>query len=102
MAEAEVRALQNFDTYSKQRSIIPKHIDTPVNRNQYPSRYINDHSDDKFDMDPFSTCDSESVFSQTNHEKSNNKDTPTILKSILKELSSQNVKTPESPIVVSD
>lgn len=102
MAEAEVRALQNFDTYSKQRSIIPKHIDTPVNRNQYPSRYINDHSDDKFDMDPFSTCDSESVFSQTNHEKSNNKETPTIQKSILRELSSQNVKSRESPTVVSD
>lgn len=74
----------------------------PVNRNQYTARYINDHSDDKFDIDPFSTCDSESVFSQTNHEKSNNKETPTIQKSILRELSSQNVKTPESPTVVSD
>lgn len=66
------------------------------------ARYINDHSDDKFDIDPFSTCDSESVFSQTNHEKSNNKETPTIQKSIIRELSSQNIKTPESRTVVSD
>lgn len=97
VAEAEVRALQNFDTDSKQRSIIPKHIDTPVNRTQYT-----DHSDDKFGMDPFSTCESESVFSHSNHEKLNNKETPTIKNSVLKELSRQNDKTPESPTVVSD
>lgn len=61
VAEAEVRALENFDSESKHRSIIPTHIDTPVNRNQHTARYINNHSDDKFDMDPFSTCESESV-----------------------------------------
>lgn len=102
VAEAEVRALQNFDSENKQRSIIPKHIDTPVNRNQYTARFSNDHSDDKFDMDPFSTCESESVFTHSNHEKSNNKETPTVQKCILKELLSQNVKSPESPTVVSD
>lgn len=85
MTEAEVRSLQNVDTDSKQKSIIPRHIYTPVNRHQYTARYISDHSDDKFDMDPFSTCDSGSVFSQTNHEKSNNKMTQTIQKSILRE-----------------
>lgn len=102
MAKAEARALQNFDSDNKQRSIIPKHFDTPVNRNQYTARNINDHSENKFDMDLFSTCESESVFSYSNHEKSNNKETPTIQKSILKELSSENVKTPESPTVVRD
>ena len=44
--DSEVKALEKIESDSKQGSLVPSDIDTPVNRIQYTDRYINDCSED--------------------------------------------------------
>ncbi|XP_061185506.1 uncharacterized protein LOC133193562 [Saccostrea echinata] len=49
LVEAEVKAIENFESDSRQGSVIPSDIDAPKNRKQYTARYISEHSDNSID-----------------------------------------------------